>query len=216
MQMFQAMDAFYWIIGILSFASICLLVYLMVNAFKDEAPDEPEQPKKQPFGGGETIKYPSTHTIKMEAPKRNAPNPVKYKKNVKINGSGGSTIIVEDDGGYIDDDGVADIIDATTYLALTTLDVATTQPDNSYIPDSSPVNTYVPDSSPSYSPDPSPSVQDNWSSSPSFDSSSSHSSYDSGSSSSYDSGSSSSYDSGSSSSYDSSSSSSSFDSGSSW
>ena len=200
-QIFQEMNAFYWIIGVAAFTSICLLVYLMVNAFKD---DEPEQPKERPIAGGESIKYPSTHTIKMEAPKRDVPNHVKYRKNVKINTHAGGTIIVDDDSMDIDNDNIDDVINATTDLSMTALDMSITQSDNTYVPDSSPVDTYTPD--------PSPSVQESWSSSPSYDSSSSHSSYDSGSSSSYDSGSSSS------SSYDSSSSSSSssFDSGSGW
>ena len=210
-QIFQEMNAFYWIIGVAAFTSICLLVYLMVNAFKD---DEPEQPKEKPIAGGESIKYPSTHTITMQAPKRDVPNHVKYRKNVKINTHAGGTIIVDDDSMDIDNDNMDDVINATTDLAMTALDMSITQSDNTYVPDSSPVDTYTPDPSPvdtytpSYTPDPSPSVQESWSSSPSYDSSSSHSSYDSGSSSSYDSGSSSS------SSYDSSSSS--FDSGSGW
>ena len=202
------MNAFYWIIGVAAFTSICLLVYLMVNAFKDDEPEQPkEKPKERPIAGGESIKYPSTHTIKMEAPKRDVPNHVKYRKNVKINIHADGTIIV-------DNDNMDDVINATTDLAMTALDMSITQSDNTYVPDSSPVDTYTPDPSPvdtytpSYTPDPSPSVQESWSSSPSYDSSSSHSSYDSGSSSSYDSGSSSS------SSYDSSSSS--FDSGSGW
>jgi len=210
-QIFQEMNAFYWIIGVAAFTSICLLVYLMVNAFKDDEPEQPkEKPKERPIAGGESIEYPSTHTIIMEAPKRDVPKHVKYRKNVKINtstGIGGAIIFEEDD--TYNDEGIVDVIDDAINATMD-LNMSIPQSDNTYVPDSSTVDTYVPDSSPSYSPDPSPSVQDSWSSSPSFDSSSSHSSYDSGSSSSYDSGSSSS------SSFDSSSSSSSFDSGSSW
>ena len=172
-QIFQEMNAFYWIIGVAAFTSICLLVYLMVNAFKD---DEPEQPKEKPIAGGESIKYPSTHTITMQAPKRDVPNHVKYRKNVKINTHAGGTIIVDDDSMDIDNDNMDDVINATTDLAMTALDMSITQSDNTYVPDSSPVDTYTP----SYTPDPSPSVQESWSSSSSYDSSSS-SSFDSGS-----------------------------------